>query len=474
MTDRPVRELTQTQIFSLAFGSIIGVAWIPLAGFWIQSAGSLGAVIAFASGCITVMFVVAAYAEISSMHPVNGGEVSYAQISLGSGFSFAAGWMLILLYLGFTSFEMISIGWIAGILIPAIKGPVLYSVLGSEIHVGELTTGLLCNMIVWWLNIRGKGSAARVQNAMAFGLLIFAFLILLFALAWGHIENLQPIIAHPVNGGRLAGIFSIFSISMLFYGGFNFAAQCFGERGMSVTPRRIALLMFLSLLAAFFFYVAIILSCSLLLPRAELLALELPAATMFEAAIGSRLLRDVVLIVGIIGLVTSWNGAVLAGSRLLAMLSEIRLLPESLSHVNPIHKTPAYAVAFLSILTPLIALIGQGGIFQVAKVLSFAIAFAWTVTVLSVVKLRVTRPESIRPYRVKSAGFVFSFAIAGTIFALFQTGKDFLLPGSTIPSTEGFIALAWIALGCVCWILTGKRRRSISEHDRSAIIAQLQ
>lgn len=474
MSVRPARELTQSQIFSLAFGSIIGVAWIPLAGSWIQTAGSLGALIAFAAGCITVMFVVAAYAEISSMHPVNGGEVSYAQISLGSGFSFAVGWMLILLYLGFTSFEMISIGWIAGILFPAIKGPALYSLFGSDIHLGELGTGLCCNIAIWWLNFRGKGSAARVQNVMAFGLLIFAFLMLLLALFWGDARNLQPAIAHPIEGGRLAGIFSIFSISMLFYGGFNFAAQCFGERGLSVTPRRIALLLFLSLLAAFFFYAAIILACSLLLPREQLLALELPAATMFEAAIGSRLLRNVVLIVGMIGLVTSWNGAVLAGSRLLAMLSEIRLLPESLSRVHAVHNTPTHAIALLSILTPLIALIGQGGIFPIAKALSFAIAFAWAVTVLSAVRLRATRPDVPRPYCVRFAGLVFSCAIAGTVFALLQTGKDFLQPGSVLPSTEGIIALSWIFLGYVCWVLTGRRRRSISERDRSDIVFELQ
>ena len=474
MTSKPAGGLSQSQIFSIAFGSIIGVAWIPLAGFWIQMAGPLGAVIAFACGCITVMFVVAAYAEISSMYPFNGGEVSYAQIAFGSRYSFAVGWMLVLLYLGFTAFEMISIGWIVGILLPFLQGPVLYSLLGTDIHAGELAAGFACNLVIWWLNIRSKGSAARVQNALAFGLLIFAFIMLLLALVLGRAEHLQPAIAQPADGGRFAGIFSIFSMSMLFYGGFNFAAQCIGERGMSVTPRRIALMLFLSLLAAFLFYAAIILTCSLLLPRGQLLALELPAATMFEAAFGSSLLRNLVLIVGMIGLLTSWNGAVIAGSRLLVMMSEIRLLPAPLARIHPQHRTPTYAVAVLSILTPLIALIGQGGIFQVAKALSFAIAFAWTVTVLSAVRLRITKPQIIRRYRVRWAGVAFSLAIAGTVFALLQTGKDFFQPDTAMPSTEGVIALSWIGLGSVCWLLTGRHRRSISERERTALITGLE
>lgn len=454
------RHFTPSQLFSVAFGSVIGVAWIPFVGYWLETAGAIGALLAFAAGCITVLFIVAAYVEIGSMYPVNGGEAAYAQIALGDSFAFVAGWMLVLLYLGFTSFEMIALGWITCILFPALKGPPLYTILGSPVHVGELGVGLGTAVLIHWLNVRSHTSAARFQTLLSWGLIAFAMFVLAAALAYGSSAHLAPAFASPPGGGPIEGVFTIFSISLLFYGGFNFTSQMLGERDSGVTPRQVAAAMFLSVIVAFFFYAAIILSAGLLMPRAELLTLELPAATMFRIAFDSQLLFASVLVVGIVGLVTSWNGAVFAGSRLLAKLSEMRLLPVAIGRFDPVSGTPKRAVLALSIVTPLIAAIGQGGIVPLSKALSFSIAVAWAITVLSVIRLRIAQPDAERPYKVAQAPLVLGIAVLGMLFGVFVTGRGFVTSAGLTP--DGIMITLWVFLGFIVRQLTRRGTMSVS------------
>jgi amino acid transporter len=380
-------------LFSLAFGSIIGVA------------------------CVTVLFVVAAYAKANSMFPVNGGEIASSLIALDSPWAFSVGWFLVMLYLGFTSFELISVGWIASVLFPAVQGPVLYFFLGSDVHLGQLLIGLVTCVLIWMLNVCGKSSAAWVQTVLAYGLLVFAGSILVQALLYGSAGHLEPWAASSDAGSPLAGNYGVFSMALLFYGGFNFASQSFGERAVAVTPRRIT-------------------------------------AAMFEAALVSRGLRDFVLVFGLIGLITSWNDSVFAASRLVVFLSDVHLLPAVVGKHHARYGTPVVAVASISMVTPLIALEGHGGI------------FAWLMTVVSVLRMRRTLAERVSPYRVRPALPVFAIAIVGTAFAVVETGWSFLVPGSCVPSVKDVIALGWAMLGYVLWLANARWRRSVSDRER--------
>lgn len=44
------RVLGKKDVFSIAFGAMIGWGWVVLAGSWIQKAGTLGAIISFIMG----------------------------------------------------------------------------------------------------------------------------------------------------------------------------------------------------------------------------------------------------------------------------------------------------------------------------------------------------------------------------------------------------------------------------------------
>jgi len=50
-------DIRLRSLFSLAFGTIIGVGWITVLGSWLSEAGSLGAMLAFGGGGMIMMVI---------------------------------------------------------------------------------------------------------------------------------------------------------------------------------------------------------------------------------------------------------------------------------------------------------------------------------------------------------------------------------------------------------------------------------
>ena len=69
------RGVGARQFFTLAFGSIIGVAWVVVLGTWLDIAGPLGAVLGFALGGALMLLIGLCYAELMTTLPAAGGEV---------------------------------------------------------------------------------------------------------------------------------------------------------------------------------------------------------------------------------------------------------------------------------------------------------------------------------------------------------------------------------------------------------------
>ena len=90
------RDLKLINLFTLAFGSIIGVGWITVLGSWLTQAGAVGAILAFVGGGFIMLLIGLCYSEIASMYPVSGGEVAYFYEMYGIEMSFFAGWFLAL------------------------------------------------------------------------------------------------------------------------------------------------------------------------------------------------------------------------------------------------------------------------------------------------------------------------------------------------------------------------------------------
>jgi len=204
------KEISAIQFFTLGFGTIIGVGWVVVLGQWLSKAGPLGAILGFAGGGLIMMLVALCYAEMSSQLPVAGGEVAYAYELYGVNASFAIGWVMTLVYIATTTFEALSVGWVAGALLEGFEGRILYTVRGDPVYLGSLALGLGGMGLLTYLNYRGAKAATRFQDVLTYGVLGCSLIFITAGLVWGKVSNLEPLFQETSSVGMgIAGVLAL-------------------------------------------------------------------------------------------------------------------------------------------------------------------------------------------------------------------------------------------------------------------------
>ena len=464
------KDIGTSQFFTLAFGSIIGVGWVVALSAWLSQAGPLGAVLGFAVGGLLVMLVGLCYIEISTMIPASGGEVVYTYEIFGTKTCFAVGWLFALAYVAITAFEAISIGWIAGTLFPGIQGRTLYTSGGSEVQTGTLLLGLGGMVLLIFLNYRGTRFAAAFQDLLTYAKIALALIFISAGIVWGKIENLAPLFQE--HGSIATGIFAVFLTAPFWYGGFNIIPQVMGEKAPQTSLQTVGRTLLLSIALSGVFYCLIILACSMSLPREQLAALNLPVAQVFTAAYNVPVLTKMVLIAALLGNFTAWNGVIVSGSRILFALGRAQIIWSGFGNVHPVFRSPATAVVFVGIVASLGVFLGRSAIIPIVNLASACFALGYLLICLGVLKLRRTRPEQPRPYRMPGGIVTAALAVAGSMFMLFLSLYQPYVDAKGQFPLEWFCLLGWGVLGAIFWVVAKRIRGSMSEQQRRKLILE--
>lgn len=458
--------------FALAFGSMIGVGWITALGGWFEQAGPVGAIFAFAAGGTLMLIIGLCYAEVTPMLPVTGGEVAYAYKAFGTSHAFVIGWFLAFGYLSVSAFEAISVGLVLSFLFPQIDVLPLYEIAGSTVYTSHLLLALVFTGFITAINYFGVGIASRVQVVLTVLFLLCAVLFVASGIAGGGIGNLAPYFGDSALGsGGLAGMLAVFVTVPFWYVGFDTIPQAAEERREDSPLHRLGLYVVLAIIFSTVFYIAIILGAGMAGPWRDIVGEDLPTAAAFSAAFESQALVRLVLVAGLIGLLTSWNGFFLAGSRVLFSLGRGRIIHESFGRTHARYGTPTKAVLFSGLVTFLSALLGRGAIIAFVDVGSFCIALAFLGVALSLIRLRKAFPDLERPYRMPGGSALAYVAAAGSLFILCVM----LAPGS--PSQLVW-PLEWLILGALSvtgvgfWFAAAAYRQRVSEADRARLILE--
>jgi amino acid transporter len=464
------RGITWIGIFSFSFGSIIGVGWITVLGVWIQTAGPGGAILAFFLGFLVVWVVSLAYAELGAMFPVTGGEVAYSQMVFGSPTAFIVAWALLFAYGGAISFEMLSVGWVMTTIWPSLRGQAIYAVKGEAVFFGELLIGLLAAALIAIANIRGARQLALLQTVLTNTLIVIGIVFALLGAVKGNPDNLLPLIARRSGGSSMDGIYIVFAMSLFLYAGFNIAPQTLGERTSDVRLSSLSKIMALSVFGALFFYCTIILSASMLVPRDELIGSELPAAEAFHKAFNSLALRNLVLVAGVIGLLTTWNALVYAVSRILFVLAQLRLIPKGAGELHAVYGTPWVAVILATVTGVLGGLLGKVAILPIVTFGGTCFAIAWFFVSLAALRLRIVHPEATRAIRIPFGLALFPAATLASTFAFYTAVREAASGSDEILRSALYFFGGWFVFGFLMWLSCKKIRRTISETRRRDII----
>ena len=388
-TTQLTKAISSSQFFTLAFGCMIGIAWVVVLGDLLRLAGPLGTMLGFVGAGLISMVIGLCYAEITTIFPASGGEVVYAYEIYGIKTCFAVGWCLALGYVALTTFEGISLGWVAYTLFPALRGTPLYTTRGNAIDSGTLIMGLGGMAVLMFLNYRGAKLAAKFQEGVTYIKIGIAVICICVGIRYGHVANLHPLFLRDSTGSIWPGVLGVFLTGAFWYAGFNVISAAAGEKSQSTSLRMVGRMVVLAVGLAIVFYCLVILACCMLYPWQQLTTLNLGVATVFQVSLGSTLLTKMILTAALLGNITAWNAFLIGASRVLFALGRARIIGESFGAVHPVFGSPARAIAFVGIVSSIGVFLGRGLILPIVNVTSSCFALVFLLICAGLVKTRL-------------------------------------------------------------------------------------
>jgi APA family basic amino acid/polyamine antiporter len=438
-----IRVLKRREVLALAFGAMIGWSWVALAGTWLASAGSVGAISAFLIGGTVIGFIGLTYAELASAMPLVGGEHIYSLRALGPGASFICTWAIIFGYDSVVAFEVVALPTVVEYLVPGVKAGFLWTIAGYDVYLSWVLIGVVGSLVMTAINVIGIKMAAVVQTAVTLVILLAGVVIICGAVANGGVANMQPLTV-----GGIKGMLTVLVMVPFLLVGFDVIPQAAEE--IDLPYREIGVVLITSVIMAAVWYVLIVLGVSLSLDNEALATAQLATADAGAAVWGRPVIGKLVVVAGIAGILTSWNAFLVGGSRAIYALAEAGALPSFLGRLHPRFNTPANAIVLVGVSASLAPLFGRQTLVWLVDAGGLGIVVAYTMVALSFLVLRHKEPEMPRPYRVPYGSFVGSTALClslgmVTLYMPFS-------PSALVWPQEWMIVLGGTAAGIVLYL----------------------
>jgi len=438
-----IRVLKRREVVALAFGAMIGWSWVALAGTWLVSAGSLGAIVAFLIGGAVIAFIGLTYAELASAMPQVGGEHAYSLRALGPGASFVCTWAIIFGYVSVVAFEVVALPTVMEYLFPGLKAGYLWTVAGYDVYLSWVLIGVAGSLVMTAVNVVGIKTAGIVQTAVTLVILFAGVVVVSGALFNGSTANMQPLEVGGING-----MLTVLVMVPFLLVGFDVIPQAAEE--IDLPYREIGIVLVASVIMAVAWYVLIVLGVALSLDNTALDSASLATADAGTAAWGRPVIGKLVVVAGIAGILTSWNAFLVGGSRAIYALAEAGAMPRFLGRLHPRFNTPANAIVLVGVLTVFAPLFGRQTLIWLVDAGGLGIVVAYAMVALSFIVLRKREPEMPRPYRVRYGSLVgyAAFSLALGMMILYLPGS----PSALVWPHEWMILLSGAAVGAVFYV----------------------
>ncbi|HKN58923.1 MAG TPA: amino acid permease [Gemmatimonadaceae bacterium] len=421
-----VKALTLTDATMLVAGSMIGSGIFIVSAeisrtvnspFWLLMAW-------IATGVITI-FGALSYGELAAMYPRAGGQYVFLRESMGQLMGFLYGWTLfVVIQTGTIAAVAVAFGRFLGVLWPAIT-PDRYSwfpqmdftTAGAPVQLGLSPQRLIALVSIWvltWINLRGIKEGKWVQTTLTIvktGAL--AALILLGITIGRHSEaiaanfssgNFNPVAFTPAFviafGSALVG--SLFSSDA--WNNVTFAAAEVHSPQRNL-PRALiygtGLVSILYILANVSYLNVLPMhgvpnGATVMERGIQYATQDRVASAMMETifgAAGASIMAAAILI----STFGCNNGLILSGARVYYAMARDKSFFRRTGTLNK-HNVPAAALIAQSIWTSLLCLTGTYG--QLLNYVIFAALIFYALTTIGLFRLRASRPDAERPYKV--------------------------------------------------------------------------
>ena len=208
------------------------------------------------------------------------------------------------------------------------------------------------------------------------------------------------------------------------------------------------------------------------MPWKEFIGFDSPAAALlFRDVYGGPIgigLYLFILIGAICGLITTWNGFMMASSQILMAMARVSIVPDVLAEQHPEYKTPVNALKVCLAASIAGPVLGSGLIGSLTTFSAAGYVTSWMITAYSLIKLRQTEPTLARPYKIP--GGVKTAWFAGITMTLLLV--LLLIPGQPVfmGKFATFLFGGWMFIGLVLFIIDYRQRRHYSQLKRASFL----
>ena len=367
-------RLRLVDYFALAFGVMVGTAWLIVMDDILRRGGPLGAILGFTAGALMLLPIGYVYGHLVRAVPDAAAEAAYVALFFPSSVSFATGWMVFLSYFLTCPFEGLAAGRIAGYLFPSLNTHELYRLGGYPVYLPHLLLGLVITLALTWVNYRGIKAGARLAKTTTF---TFLTLVIVFALAGarqGSAENLHPLFSHA----PLISVLLVWQIVPWLLSGFESVGKYVEEASPDFDGRGFFIAIALTIFTGLAFFWVVISAVAYVAPGQSLESnQQFPTAVAFERALHAHWIVVLIMASAMVGLVQAFNANLIASSRLLFAMGRRNLLAPSMAYVHPVNQTPSSAVMAVGVATALAMLLGEAGLVPILEVGAVASAIGW-------------------------------------------------------------------------------------------------
>jgi APA family basic amino acid/polyamine antiporter len=424
---------------------------------------ALGVTAFFALGATPLAFLLAgfvfvctalSYAEMSAAFHESGGSASYARHAFNDWISFTAGWGLLLDYIVTIAISAFTIGPYLSLFFPSLK----------EVPVQIIfTIGVIVALLL--LNIWGAKQSTRTS----FFLMVFTVLTQLVIIVIGvlGIDDLTKFFSQIVinkpgvdYSPSWDEFFKGTAMAMVAYTGIESIAQMSAETRSPVRtmPRSIIITMFVLI---FMYFGLTYVGFSLVSPYVLGHVHEGDPVSGIVANLpwGSAFLLPIVGVLAAVTLFVAANAGLIGASRLSFNMGENYQLPRFLYMLHPKFRTPYTALAFFAILACLVVALSRGKITFLADLYNFGAQIAFFSTQMSLIMLRIKKPELRRPFKVP-----FNIRIKGkeipipAVLGAISSFAVWLLIIITKPDGR-YLGFAWMTVGLIMYFAYRRKKK---------------
>jgi APA family basic amino acid/polyamine antiporter len=451
---RPGQEITLHRAIGFWEAVIYGVGLILGAGIYAligEAAGLAGNMVwfSFALAAIIASFTGLSYAELSSMFPKEAAEFIYVRRAFGSEFlAFMLGWLFTIANITAAALVALAFGgYFVNLFCPGWAGQNFFDFGSYSVITPAVIFAIILIVCLSFLNYHSIKESSKMNVIFTFIETGGLVLIVLFGL--GYLGSVDYMEMNPDLG--LVGVGGAVVLIFFAFLGFEDIANIAEET--KDPTRNIPKAIVVAIVISTVLYILVALVSVSVLPWNILGSSDAPLADVAGAATGA----EAGTLLAFIALFATANTVLIiliVGSRMIYGMAREGSLPKSLGKVHRINRTPWVAILFMMVFAALFTFFGE--IEFIASVTNLYIFTAFLMVNLSLIKLRFSRPELKRPFKVPlSIGRLPVIATLG-VLSCFGALVYFALYGHHVLTLNA----ALLALGVgVYWVLRKRKQK---------------